>query len=397
MHPSLSILCLFLLLSSVTCQTTRCGSSWTDANNKCGTSCSSDSGCSNGQRCYTSLKACSTPPTGTSSSVRCGANWAAANSGCGKVCRTNADCTSGQFCFASLSACSGGRPPPVVTPDPPTSNNGGCGYRVTHDQLQRIMGRQGQDLSRFVNPLNSALSRYAMDCPNRITAFLAQVRHETASLTIFFQPRDNGAGSLHMIPQNWGHVCRRVPEIRNMFAQRFSNCGNCECTAQMVSDPMGAMATRAAKEIFADPVAALFSGAWWFAEGAKIPEIFGWKGCGDLRLDADRGLGAPGGSDCRHSGYHQITCCVFWTIGGEAGLGQRIVYYNLARSVIGTGARAISGSGNTFSDTGAEGVSLSSAMIAGIVGGCVGLVIIVVVIIILVVSNRKIPPTEEKV
>jgi len=288
-----------------------------------------------------------------------------------------------------LSACSGGNPP-----DPPPTSNGGCGYRVTHDQLQRIMGRQGQDLSQFVAPLNSALSRYAMDCPNRITAFLAQVRHETASLTIFFQPRDNGAGSLHMIPQNWAHVCRGVPEIRTMFAQRFANCGNCECTAQMVSNPMGAMATRAAKEIFAEPFAALLSGAWWFAEGAKTPEIFGWKGCGDLRLDADRGLGAPGGSDCRHSGYHQITCCVFWTLGGEAGLGQRIAYYDLARSVIGTGARAISGSGNTFSGT-AEGVSLSSAMIAGIVGGCVALVVIVVVIIILVVSNRK--PTEEKV
>jgi predicted chitinase len=33
-----------------------------------------------------------------------------------------------------------------------------------------------------------------MNTPLRIAAFLAQVRHETAGLTIFYQPLDNGAG-----------------------------------------------------------------------------------------------------------------------------------------------------------------------------------------------------------
>jgi hypothetical protein len=251
---------------------------------------------------------------------------------------------------------------------------------------------QGQDLSRFIPALNSALARYAMDCPNRITAFLSQVRHETASLTIFHQPRDNGAGTLHMIPQNWGHVCKAVPEIRRMFAEKFPNCGNCECTAQMVSDPMGALASRAAREIFADPVAAFYSGAWWFAEGARIPEIFGWKGCGDLRLDSDHGIGGPGSSDCRHSGYYQITCCVFWTIGGEAGMSQRLDYYNTARRVI-SGARALSDPSKTFTQaTPVE--QLNSAQIAAIVAGCIIFVVIAVIVGTLLIKRQ---PEEEKV
>jgi hypothetical protein len=250
------------------------------------------------------------------------------------------------------------------------------------------MERPGADLSRFISPLNNALARYGMDCPSRITAFLAQVRHETASLTIFHQPRDNGAGTLHMIPQNWGHVCRGVPEIRKLFAAKFSNCGNCECTAQMVTDPMGAQASRAAKEIFADPVAAFFSGAWWFAEGARTREIFGWKGCGDLRTDADRGLGGAGGSDCKHSGFYQISCCVFWTIGGEAGMTQRIAYYNVAKSVITGGARALGDDSKTFSETTPVENGLSPVQIGLIAAGCLVVVAIIIVVVVVTINKK---------
>jgi hypothetical protein len=34
------------------------------------------------------------------------------------------------------------------------------------------------------------------------------------------------------------------------------------------------------------------TGGWWFAQGSQ--EIMGWTSCGDLRLNADQGLGAPG-------------------------------------------------------------------------------------------------------
>jgi len=256
------------------------------------------------------------------------------------------------------------------------------------------MGRNGQDLSQFVGPLNDALARYAMDCPNRITTFLAQVRHETASLTIFHQPRDNGAGSLHMIPQNWPLVCRAVPEIRAQFAQKFSGCGNCECTDLMKADPMGALATRGALEIFAQPIAMWYSGTWWFSEGAKNPVIFGWKGCGDLRLDSDVGMGGAGNGDCKHTGFYQVTCCVFWTIGGEAGIPQRSTYYNLAKSVIG-GSQAIAAGDKTYSDTTPVN-QMEPAQIAGIVLGCVAFVVIAIVVAVVVLSGKK-PVTEESV
>jgi hypothetical protein len=178
-----------------------------------------------------------------------------------------------------------------------------------------------------------------------------------------------------------------------MFAQKFGGCGNCECTDEMAQNPFGPSATRAALEIFTDPVAIWFSGAWWFAEGARTPSIFGWKGCGDLRVDSDQGLGGAGGSDCRHSGYYQVTCCVFWTIGGEAGMQQRIQYYNLAKSVIG-GSNAIAGGDKTYSETTPADQMLTPAQIAGIVLGCVALVVIAVVLAV-VLTGKK--PTEEKV
>jgi len=124
------------------------------------------------------------------------------------------------------------------------------------------MERPGADLSSFVNPLNYALKKNQMDCPNRVTAFLAQVRHETASLTTFHQPADNGAGALHMVPSNWGRMCQQVSEIKQMFSEKFPNCGNCECVPAMAANQFGADTTRAAKEIFATPLAAFLSGTW---------------------------------------------------------------------------------------------------------------------------------------
>jgi len=186
------------------------------------------------------------------------------------------------------------------------------------------------DFSRFVAPLNVALQRYSMNCLQRIAVFLAQVRHETAGLTVFHQPADNGAGSLHMTPSNWLYLCQGVPEIKQAFSSKFPNCGNCECTTTMASNQFSADTTKAAVEIFADPNIAFLSGTWWFATGAGLQATLGWKGCGDLRLDSDVGLGGPGPSDCHHTGYYQVTCCVFWTIGSSSGMTQRIAYYEVA-------------------------------------------------------------------
>jgi len=170
-------------------------------------------------------------------------------------------------------------------------------------------------------------------------------------------------------PANWGFACQAVPEIRNAFAQKFPNCGNCECANVPSADTISG-----AVEIFSDPVVMWLSGTWWFSEGAKILSVFGFKGCGDLRLDSDAGLGAAGASDCSHTGYYQITCCVFYTITGAAGLPQRIQYYNLAKSVIG-GSNAIVSEDRTYSETTPVDQMLTPAQIAGIILGSVAFVV----------------------
>ncbi|KAJ1567084.1 hypothetical protein HK405_007235 [Cladochytrium tenue] len=127
--------------------TTRCGASWAQANQLCGTACPSglDAECPAGQYCYADLDV--TPCTGDSASstgtgstdgpsstssdttdsssdsssiststapasttavsnpgFRCGASWLEANSACGVSCPNgvDSDCPSGQFCYADL-------------------------------------------------------------------------------------------------------------------------------------------------------------------------------------------------------------------------------------------------------------------------------------------------------
>jgi hypothetical protein len=245
------------------------------------------------------------------------------------------------------------------------------------------------DFSRFVNPLNRALAEYGLNCPQRIAVFLAQVRHETAGLTIFHQPIDNGGGTLHMTPSNWLPACKAISKVAQAFDSWGSangiSCGSCSCISGLAADPLGSRTGSAAKAVFADPDVAFLTGAWWFKSGAADPSIFGWKGCGDLRNDADVGLGSPGSSDCRHTGYYQVTCCIFWTIGGSAGMQQRIDFYNVALNVA-----------KGWSTSRAEEESQSdyqlgdnkNVMILAIACGVGGLIIIVLLAIIVVMSRR---------
>jgi len=78
-----------------------------------------DNQCPGGQHCYASLDTspCNNnppPPTpnpphnppqnnNPHSTVRCGGSWTDANNGCGKSCSTNADCDGGSWCWAALS------------------------------------------------------------------------------------------------------------------------------------------------------------------------------------------------------------------------------------------------------------------------------------------------------
>eukprot|EP01084_Bolivina_argentea_P259584 438049_1 len=101
----------------------RCGSSWSNAMNTCGTCCTNNAQCGrSAPYCYAALStdACGSggsvpnpvpPPTpppvgggGSSCSIRCGSSWGAANSRCGTCCTANGQCGgSSPYCYRDLS------------------------------------------------------------------------------------------------------------------------------------------------------------------------------------------------------------------------------------------------------------------------------------------------------
>jgi len=116
-----------------------CGSSWVDANSKCGTACplGNDDECPSGQSCYADCTACSATSASDSDTNNdndgvtynynyCGISWTAANSDCGTSCPkgTDEECPTGQACYADCTGCSSvmvGTFSPTVSSVPTTS------------------------------------------------------------------------------------------------------------------------------------------------------------------------------------------------------------------------------------------------------------------------------------
>ena len=121
--------------------------------------------------------------------------------------------------------------------------------------------------------------------PLRVADFLAQVRHETAGLTILYQPADNGAGAMHMLPYNFRVACEDVPGMAEVFAAEFPTCGR--------SNPCTCGTDVEAGLIVQRPEWAFRTATWWYTLGAA--KLMGAP-CGDLRFDADVGRGTPGSS-----------------------------------------------------------------------------------------------------
>lgn len=119
--------------------TTRCGTSWVDANAKCGAACNAANAATvcPGADCFADLQPCTpssgTPPptaelpVATPTTVRCGTSWEDANSRCGTQCTNNGDCTvAGEVCFVDLNNCPSGSTKPVTKSPTPSVDMSKC-------------------------------------------------------------------------------------------------------------------------------------------------------------------------------------------------------------------------------------------------------------------------------
>lgn len=116
-----------------------------------------------------------------------------------------------------------------------------------------------------------------MACPLRLSAFIAQARHATDGFKFLKSQASNGAGAIHLQPSNFRLACLQVPELKVAFVAAF---GSCDISSSQHS---------AAANIVARPEYAFRVAVWWFRTGSN--QLLG-DPCGDLRFDADYGLGA---------------------------------------------------------------------------------------------------------
>ncbi|KAJ3067577.1 hypothetical protein HDU99_003445, partial [Rhizoclosmatium hyalinum] len=189
--------------------TKRCGTSWTDANNKCGTLCTyKDIDCPSGEKCFRDLKAdvCvanslkSDPATTTApaeaddliqgvqaavadiatvpapvsqpqttavvqgdNSKRCGSSWSNANAKCGSICSDDNGCAKGEKCFKDLAVdvCSANSQAPAPAPQPEASDTASSGSTST-------------SFSSLISEtdFNNALSACGMSKPSLYSSFV---------------------------------------------------------------------------------------------------------------------------------------------------------------------------------------------------------------------------------
>lgn len=117
MLPIFTILSGLLILTKGQAAS-RCGSSFADAASTCGTLCPNgvDSDCPSGQKCFGSVTCSQSTTTGGGSSSgdsgnsRCGSTFEDANTKCGSLCPNGLDgeCAAGEHCFGGVTCTAGG-------------------------------------------------------------------------------------------------------------------------------------------------------------------------------------------------------------------------------------------------------------------------------------------------
>lgn len=226
--------------------------------------------------------------------------------------------------------------------------DGGVRYTLTECDLLRAMttsdgnadisqpldSKFGDDylnqyVRRYLPHINAAIEIFDLNCsPHRLSAFLAQVRHETNHLKSMKQSIDGGAGSIHMIPFHFPRIVNQIKPIKQGFDREFGPSANgaiqtLETAAKKDKGSWNAdeqnVMTRV-MDLLASDEYTFMVGGWWFASGSS--EVFSEKGCVDLRKDSDLGLGNKGSI----TGFYKISECIFGTL-QDKGLSQRVDYF----------------------------------------------------------------------
>ncbi|KAI9189585.1 hypothetical protein H9P43_001018 [Blastocladiella emersonii ATCC 22665] len=153
----------------------------------------------------------------------------------------------------------------------------------------------------------------------RYASFLAQVRHETGSLTTLHQPLDNGAGGLHMIPRQWLTAIDAVPRLKEAWAKEPMFRG-------ITDDQMKNIESNKTLERFVGlwlqwPENAFGYSAWWMPAGAALLEE---PECGDLRVQMDIGLGSWDRKRNISSGYYEVSRCIYGSLWDDWGRDARL-------------------------------------------------------------------------
>lgn len=213
-------------------------------------------------------------------------------------------------------------------------NAGQIRYTLSECDLQAMMPELSTSIS-YLSPLNDALEAYSLNCVGpRLSSFLATIRHETAGLTLMTQKSDGGSGSIHLIPAHFQDAIQAIPALSSAYTQQFgAQVPLSALNAYTISNPLDSLVQNVGL-LINQPQFTFMVGGWWFIVGSRIE-----LGCEDLRVDSDLGLGIPASFQAPNStaqtstGFYRVSECIFGRSSVDAGLSQRIDYYNAINEI----------------------------------------------------------------
>ncbi|KAJ3353345.1 hypothetical protein GGF32_003104 [Allomyces javanicus] len=226
---------------------------------------------------------------------------------------------------------------PTSTPAPaPSSSNATCSL-ATDAVLGTVLA---DPASRAYWPsIRSAAGQYSLCTPARLAVYLATMSHETAGLTVMYQPKTGGRGAIMMIPANW-HFAFTSLHDPSLLA-RLNNDAN--------------RVDQVAQDLMMDASVTFRVAAWWFRGGAAtagMKSASNATACTDLGAVAD----AMGGREVDRKVLATINECVAGNGDRDPGFDQRVA---LAGKVL----RAVEGMGNATATT-TSTVATSTSMAA---------------------------------